>query len=541
MHLGLMADEQVKAGEVKAKLARVKRRDARFGLIVWCDRARAWRPSAAIRRRQVRRPHNYHRGTYQNDIAIAAVTAFALELAMCVWALAWHGTARRLTKRERGCRRRTIAFYCGYGFIPGEGKCWHGGMLEQGMGGSEQCVIRLARALSRLGLWSVVVYNACGSRVEIDGVTYAPTADFDPWAEYAHVVVWRLPQFLLAQKLAVAFSGATTTFSSGTVTYWVHDGSNIEILRRSNCCFRRSITAALCSATHIVFPSAEMLEAQYHALFVDDTDKCGKVRDRALTIPHGIPRYFEDLAGSAVHGVRRPAWILWPVSVERGLDTLLTGIDRLHRGARGRDFRLFVCHHERGYHGASAVMPSRADRRIIFTGMLSPRKLAAMYRRCSLFVFPSQVPEAFCLSAWECMSHGVVPVAYGLGALAPLAECGAKIVRPGDEDDLFRQAALLLENPELADRVRRNMLRRVTARTCNWEMVADQWCSKVFGVTAPSSKGGRCNVARTNFSHLPKCLTHSEAENVLVEEEAWFSHLLDQHDASVAAATVGAL
>lgn len=529
MHLGWLGDE-------RAKTARARRRDMRVGLIAWRAQTRRWRSSAALRRRQSRRPGNHRRSTYQGDIAIAAVTAFALELAMCVCALAWHGAVRRFRKTGRESRRRTVAFYCGFGFIPGEDKCWHGGMLERGMGGSEQCVIRLARALSRVGGWSVVVYNACGSRVEIDGVTYAPTADFDPWAEYAHVVVWRVPQFLLAQKLATALARATTTFTSATVTYWVHDGSNIEMLRRSNCCFRRSIIAAVCTASHIVFPSVEMLEAQYRALVVDDTDQRGSVRDRALTIPHGIPRYFEDRAGYYMHAMRRPAWILWPVSVERGLDTLLAGIERLHRGARGRDFRLFICHHERGYHGAAAVMPDRADRRIVFTGMLPPIKLAAMYRRCSLFIFPSQVPEAFCLSAWECMTHGVVPVAYGLGALASLAECGAKIVSPGDEDNLFRQAARLLENPELADQVRRDMLRRVTARTCNWDAVADQWSSKVFGVTVPSSRRGCGEVARTYPSHLPESLRHRDTEKLLVEEEDWLSHLLDQHDASVAAA-----
>ena len=42
------------------------------------------------------------------------------------------------------------------------------------------------------------------------------------------------------------------------------------------------------------------------------------------------------------------------------------------------------------------------------------------------------MPEAFSLATWECALHGVVPVVYGLGALAALGRVGCPCVAPGD-------------------------------------------------------------------------------------------------------------
>ena len=335
-----------------------------------------------------------------------------------------------------------IAFYCGFGRIPGE-RPWDGDSISQGIGGSEQCVIRLARALARDH--HVIVYNGCRIKRSVDGVTYAPTTDFDPWATYAHLVVWRLPQFLLAQTVATWLRPRRkTTFVAETLTYWVHDGSNLEMLRRGGLPFRRAIAFCLKLTTAVVFPSPEALRDQSAALFPEEKLHDEKSLLFALTICHGLPLYFDALRDS--DSVRRHAWVVWPVSVERGLEAVLRHLDDLERAAGSRDFRLFVCHHQRGYHGADGIL--LADPRVIICGMLPPQKLALIYRRCSLFVFPSCVPEAFSLAAWECMTHGVLPVAYGLGALESLADCGAIIAEPNDETNLFHHAKHLLRHRE---------------------------------------------------------------------------------------------
>ena len=182
--------------------------------------------------------------------------------------------------------------------------------------------------------------------------------------------------------------------------------------------------------------------------------------------------------------------LLWPVSVDRGLDFVLRHLDAFERAAasaasgsdsRTPPLRLFVCHHRAGYHGRRRLPLCAADARVVYTGMLPPAQLAHMYERCSLFVFASNVPEAFCISAWECMAHGVVVVCYGLGALSSLGECGALVVPPGDEDALLAAACALLAHPQEMEARRRRMVECVRRRRLSWARVARLWQEQVFG------------------------------------------------------------
>mmetsp|Transcript_24168 Transcript_24168/g.86292 ORF Transcript_24168/g.86292 Transcript_24168/m.86292 type:complete len:240 (+) Transcript_24168:775-1494(+) len=236
-----------------------------------------------------------------------------------------------------------------------------------------------------------------------------------------------------------------------------------------------------------------MMRAQHAALFPAEAkaesggalnsslgaaDSGADVRSMTCTIPHGVPRYDVDLAAH-----RRRGELLWPVSVERGLDTLLKHLDDLEKAAlQGgcRSFTLFVCHHPRGYHMRTADGRKGGDPRVVYCGMLSPSELAKMYARCSLFVFPSAVPEAFSLSAWECVAHGVVPVAYGLGALAALEDAGAVVVKPGNEEALISSASALLRDDALLRSTRAAMLAKAPTVALDWEASAKLWQTQVF-------------------------------------------------------------
>jgi len=292
------------------------------------------------------------------------------------------------------------------------------------------------------------------------------------------------------------------------VTYWVHDGANLEMLRRGGAAFREVIAAAVRASTRVVFPSPEALRDQRAALAAD-------LKNDVTMIRHGLPTYF------AAPPLRRDAkrrrhWLVWPVSVERGLEAVLRHLDLLERAAGGA-LRLFVCHHPRGYHGDRLLDGHRNDPRVVVCGMLAPSKLALLYRRCSAFVFPSSVPEAFSIAAWECMAHGVVPVAYGLGALESLADCGALVAPPGDEQQLFRQAHALLADPARLDRTRRDMLRRVHAKKRDWPAAAAEWRSTVFGLQPPQRH-------RRVPRDPPLALASDDAQ------EAWIRGLLRRHD-----------
>ena len=158
-----------------------------------------------------------------------------------------------------------------------------------------------------------------------------------------------------------------------------------------------------------------------------------------------------------------------------GRDRRASQVPRLRNAvvSRGGDFKLFVCHHERGYHGGRAL--SKAGDDVIFTGLLPPERLATMLRACSLFVFPSAVPEAFSISAWECAAHGVVPLVYELGALAALGRVGCPCVAPGDLDGLASAAEALLADPAAAAATRADVLARTTVAARDWDATAEAW------------------------------------------------------------------
>ena len=411
-----------------------------------------------------------------SSIAVASAVAFVGELALCVASLAWYGARRAVLGRDEA-RRGTVAVYCGFGYIPGERDRWDGNSLKGGIGGSEQCAIRLSAALAARGV-DVVVYCRCGAPSVVDGVRYEPTARFDPWGGYASLIVWRLPQFLLAQRLG-GLGGLCV--DAGSVAYWIHDGAYLELLRRGGAPFRAAIAFAVRGADSIVFPSHEMREAQYAALFPagGGTD----VQAKAATLPHGVPRYFDaDDGEDEDAAARRDGWLLWPVSVERGLDDLLGALPRLRAAVEGRggDFKLVVCHHAAGYHDRRRAKDDvakgvRDAADVVFAGMLAPRDLAEMLRRCALFVFPSTVPEAFSLSAWECACHGVVPVCYRRGALAALGDVGCPLVPPDDLDALVDEAVALLADPARASRKRRAVLAATAEKAHTWDTAASAW------------------------------------------------------------------
>mgnify|MGYP003330390874 CR=1 FL=1 len=120
-----------------------------------------------------------------------------------------------------------------------------------------------------------------------------------------------------------------------------------------------------------------------------------------------------------------------------------------------------MCHLRGGYHENTKLeLPDD----VVFAGMLPPKRLAAMLRSCALFVFPSAVPEALSLATWECALHGVVPVVYGLGALAALGRVGCPCVAPGD-------AAAL--DAALVNAVEGILRRRAAAQLAKDYVVAD--------------------------------------------------------------------
>lgn len=198
----------------------------------------------------------------------------------------------------------------------------------------------------------------------------------------------------------------------------------------------------------------------------------GVDRDRVRVVPLGVDTHvFRPLERG-----RRPGSIIAVASADvplKGIGTLLGAVAKL---ATERDVRLTV---------VGRVTPGGPTERLVaelgladrvrFVNGVPDRDLAALLASAEVAVVPS-LYEGFSLPAVEAMACGTPLVASRAAALPEVVgddgEC-ARLVAPGDPDDLALTMASLLDNESLRARMGRAAQRRVRQRF-TWRAVAEQ-------------------------------------------------------------------
>jgi glycosyltransferase involved in cell wall biosynthesis len=110
-------------------------------------------------------------------------------------------------------------------------------------------------------------------------------------------------------------------------------------------------------------------------------------------------------------------------------------------------------------------------RNLLFTGFVPDRDLAALYRSCELFVFPS-LYEGAGLPILEAMTCGAPVASSGTAAMPELLGDTDATFDPADPADIARCIREVLETPGKLDALRERSRRRVTLYT--WERVANR-------------------------------------------------------------------
>jgi glycosyltransferase involved in cell wall biosynthesis len=122
-----------------------------------------------------------------------------------------------------------------------------------------------------------------------------------------------------------------------------------------------------------------------------------------------------------------------------------------------------------GY-GAEEII-ARAGDRVQITGYLSDVELANLYRRASIFAFPS-LDEGFGIPVLEAMSHGVPVIASRTSALPEVCGDAAILVDPWNTHELGSELNRLASEPE----VRKNYIARGLARAMqfSWDAAVEK-------------------------------------------------------------------
>ncbi len=115
----------------------------------------------------------------------------------------------------------------------------------------------------------------------------------------------------------------------------------------------------------------------------------------------------------------------------------------------------------------AAESPFAGD--IIFPGYLDDATVAALYRRCTAFVYPS-LYEGFGLPVLEAMACGAPVITSNLSSLPEVAGDAALLVDPHSVEAIGTALAQLIERPELRAELRRRGAQR--AAQFSWERTA---------------------------------------------------------------------
>ena len=118
-----------------------------------------------------------------------------------------------------------------------------------------------------------------------------------------------------------------------------------------------------------------------------------------------------------------------------------------------------------------AVHSHKLHKHVRFLGYLKDDTLTVLYRLAAVFVFPS-LYEGFGLPPLEAMASGTPVVTSNLSSLPEVTGDAAVLVDPYDVDSIEHGIRRVLDDPALADDLRRKGLQR--AREFSWERSVEE-------------------------------------------------------------------
>jgi glycosyltransferase involved in cell wall biosynthesis len=191
-------------------------------------------------------------------------------------------------------------------------------------------------------------------------------------------------------------------------------------------------------------------------------------------LPQAIPAATFAPPGPRRDAPRRPATVgvVGPFEAPlKGIAVALRAVAKLREG--GRDVLL---------HRASALPLSGAERSLLaadaYSHALPAAAMPAWYHGLDLLLFPSFDAEGFGLPPLEAMASGVPTVISDIPSLAVLPRDAVSRVPAGDSEAMAREAARLLDEPNLW--ATRRAIGLETARSFSLERVLDR-LEEIFG------------------------------------------------------------
>jgi tetratricopeptide (TPR) repeat protein len=334
---------------------------------------------------------------------------------------------------------------------------WGPWSLKEGIGGSEEAVIRLSRQLSKLG-WKVVVFGKPGSTTGLDedGVMWRNYWDCNLDDEFDVFVAWRAP-FIFEKKIKARKS-----------YLWLHD-----VMEPGEFTPERIANFTKC-----------IVLSNYHRdLFPMIPD------EKILLSANGIdPEEFAALDGKIE---RKPHKLVYTSSHVRGLAYLYDIWPEIKKAVP--DATLDVYYGRGSYDAVHKGNPERmkwmddmsakakALDGVTDHGKASQQKVMEEFFSAAIWAYPCPFPEIYCITAIKAQAAGAVPVTSKTAALDETVQFGVKQdFKEFDDADLNTYKVNLiqaLKDQKSLERQRPKMME--WARNKSWKAVADQWSEEM--------------------------------------------------------------
>ncbi len=294
---------------------------------------------------------------------------------------------------------------------------------------------------------------------------------------------WEVPR--LARRLA-----ADVTFSPAN--YGPLFAPNTVILLRNaiNVAFVEHRPVKLAYWAMVYVGTALSLMVSRKAVAVSDYARravaaglLGAFRDRITVIPHGVGEPFSPNGATA----DRDDFVLAvsDLYIQKNLKNLLRAFAHLGRTRPATTLKIAGRPLDVAYYAdlRQMVVDEGLRDRVQFLGHVPPEDLAALYRRCAVFVFPSTV-ETFGNPLVEAMACGA-PIASSRAAAMPEVLGDAAVYfDPGDVAGMAGAMDKLLADPELGRSLGQRAAAR--ARAFSWSRTAARTLDVIREVVADS-------------------------------------------------------
>ena len=354
-------------------------------------------------------------------------------------------------------KNNRIVIFCGESNTP-----WSPNSTLEGITGSEEAVIYLARELTKLG-WNVDVYNSCNKMEEYDGVQYIPFWSYDPKAKCDIFISWRdISQVKIAPESSKKY-------------LWLHDVTTEE---KWNLDIEKILDK-------VFFLS------KYHR-----TNLPNLPEDKVFYTGNAIdPAHFKEFED--VKKIKNRC--VYVSSPDRGLEFLLEIWKDIRKEVPDATLNIYYGWDNWDYlHRGDEVYSKRKEAIINklkeleaygvqWIGKIGHMELAHAMSQAEYWLYPcGKFNETYCISAKKSIASRCLPIVTDMGALDEIVDYGIKVHTTMEtdpqtflntyKDTVISRMKLGFTEQDLKD-AKDNADR--TMKECSWAALAKSW-DKLF-------------------------------------------------------------